>query len=397
VDLDLAAAYKPYLLLCGQRFEPEQPPALEQVIFPGLVMPKLLTFRPHEYPQVEAGLRTLRKTLGQLSKPAAPPAPNAPDDANKAELDKRPAPKAEAEVPLGIAKPRPEPFPAGIAKPRKSPPVKPAPPKAAPAVVGMPEYCLLRVIDPTVQPGRTYQYRLQVRMANPNHGRKDVAAPELAQAREIDSDWYEVPQKVVVSPELVYYAVDQKELDGANHYRGINNGAWLNKERTALQIHRWLEAFAMPTERTTLLPVGEWVVAERVIAYRGEYVGFPQRIEFPYWRSTQERFVLAEEPKATRRASGVPVSFRPDRPDGRDTVVVDFQGGLQDHQRELRAPGEPRGMRKIRDSSATELLLLTPDGKLLAHEGARGAKDQERWQRLMAVRDRIAGLKKADR
>jgi hypothetical protein len=378
-DLDLADAYKPYLLLSGKNFEPEQPPALEQVIVPGLVMPKLLLFPPHEYPQVEAGLKTLRNALEQLSKPTAPPAPNVPE---KEERDRRPAPKAEAEVPPGIAKPRPEPFPPGIAKPRKAPPAKPTRPKAVPARVGMPEYCLLRVLDPTVQPGRVYQYRLQVRMANPNYGRKDVAVPALAEGREIDSGWYEVPQKVVVSPDLLYYAVDQKELEGAKHYKGLNRDAWVNKDRTALQIHCWLEGFFMHTDRK-MLSVGEWVVAERVIAYRGEYVGFDQRIEFPYWRTNQEQFVVAREE----------LSFRPERPDGRDTVLVDFEGGYQDYSQELRGPGFA-GTRKVRDSSAPGLLLLTPDGKLLAPEGARDARDQERKERLAVVRQRLAELKK---
>jgi hypothetical protein len=54
--------------------------------------------------------------------------------------------------------------------------------------VFIPDYCLLRVIDVTVQPGKVYQYRLRVRMANPNYGRKDVAAPELARDRELCSE-----------------------------------------------------------------------------------------------------------------------------------------------------------------------------------------------------------------
>jgi hypothetical protein len=301
-DLDLAATYSPYLLHTGRGFEPEQPPALEQVIIPGLVMPKVLSFRPGQYPPVETGLKTLRKALGQESKPTAPPAANTSGDSNKAERDKGPAPRAEAEVPPASAKPRPEPFPPGVAKPRKAPPAPPTPAKAAPALVGMPEYCLLRFLDPTVQPDRIYQYRLQVRMANPNYGRKDVAAPDLAAVWEIHSDWYEVPQKVVVPPELVYYAVDQKELAGVNRYKGIHRDAWLNKDRAALQIHRWLETFSPKLDRTRELPVGEWVVAERVIAHRGEYVGFPQRIEFPYWRTTQEQFVLARETRAAGKA-----------------------------------------------------------------------------------------------
>jgi hypothetical protein len=380
-DLDLAAAYTPYLLLSGKRFEPEKPPALQQVIVRGLVMPKLLAFQPDQYPHLESGLKTLRKTLEQVSKPTAPPAPGRPSDVNKAEGD----------APPGTAKPRPDPFAPGTDKPRKAPPANPTRAKAAPDPLGLPEYCLLRIVDPTIQPGRVYQYRLQVRMANPNYGRKDVAAPDLARAKEIESDWYEVPQKVVVSPELVYYAVDQQELDGDKNYRGIHRGVYPNKHRTVLQIHRWLEAFTTPADPRNPLPVGEWVIAERVLAHRGEYIGFDQRIEFPYWRTTQERFVVATEPKATRRAPGVPVSFRPDRPDGRDTLLVDFEGGRQDYQRRL-GPGLTR---EVRDSHATEVLLMTPDGKLLALEGARDAADKERRERLHQVREWIREVKGA--
>jgi hypothetical protein len=51
----------------------------------------------------------------------------------------------------------------------------------------------------------------------------------------------------------------------------------------------------------------------------------------------------------------------------------------------------------VRDTSAAELLLLTPDGKLLAQEGARDAKDRERWERLHAVRQRLGELKKENK
>jgi hypothetical protein len=266
-------------------------------------------------------------------------------------------------------------------------------PDAAP-----PECCLVRVIDPTVEPGKVYQYRLRVRMANPNFGRsKDVAARNYATEKELertDEQWYVVKDKVSVPPEMHYYAVDQRELDGANSYKGIHREDYLTKDRTALQIHRWLEAFSMKTDRNNLLPVGEWVVAERVIAYRGEYVGAAQRIEFPYWRTTQEQFVIASEPGATRKSPGVMVSFHPDRADGLDTLLVDFQGGTQDYERVVSRDEEGKEKkRKVRDAHGTEMLLLTPDGKLLAHEGAEDAKDKVRVQRLKEVKDRIKEVK----
>lgn len=172
--VDIAAAYRPLLLQAGKRFEPDGP-RLQSVIFPGLVMPRLAAVRGRDegreggpYPAVEARLTKLQQSLKQLPPAAATPqAPRPAEDFN--------------------------PF-ADRAPPKETTRAQ----AATPAV--LPRYCLLRVLDPTVQPGRTYQYRLQVRMANPNYGRKDVAAPGLADAREIRSDWYEVPQKVV-SPE----------------------------------------------------------------------------------------------------------------------------------------------------------------------------------------------------
>jgi hypothetical protein len=177
--VDVAAAYRPYLLLSGKRFEPEEPPALTQLIFPGLVMPKLLAFRPHQYPAVETELKTLRKSLEQAPRPARGVLPPAGP----------PAPAEQVDFLPGIAKPRPAPLPPAVAKPRKTPAPK-APPVPAPPAPGVfiPDYCLLRVIDVTVQPGKVYQYRLRVRMANPNYGRKDVAAPELARDRELCSE-----------------------------------------------------------------------------------------------------------------------------------------------------------------------------------------------------------------
>jgi hypothetical protein len=261
-----------------------------------------------------------------------------------------------------------------------------------------PEYCLVRLVDPTVEPGVVYQYRLRVRMANPNYGRnKEVASLQYAQAKELPADdtkWYVVPDQVKVPPDLHYYAVDQLDLDGGrNKYKGINRDVSVTKDRTALQLHRWLEGFA-PKGSTETMPVGEWVVAERVLINRGEYVGGRQRIEFPYWRPTQEQFVIATEPGATRRAPGVMVSFRPTRPDGRDTVLVDFDGGNLDYKRVVSRDedGKPK-YQPVRDASASEVLLLTPDGKLLAHEGAEDAKDKVRIDRLKQVHDRIKEVK----
>jgi hypothetical protein len=461
VPIDLKAAYTPYLVLTAKQFEPDDP-KYDLVSFDGLVMPRLKLFNDdnapdagageaekkdekkeathNEYPKVEDQLAMLRKTLEELKNrdpntiqrppsqftvdksfnvfsragentqqgaPGMPGMPGMPGAAGRegGEPSRRP----------GLGGPAMPSMPGGFRGPASLKPgaaggvgrIGPGAPgmPGGPGMPGMdtadstpPEYCLVRVVDPTVEPGFVYQYRLRVRMANPNYGRnKEVASLTYAQEKELpvdDSKWYVVPNTVSVPPDLYYYAVDQLDLDGGrNKYKGINRDVGVSKDRTALQLHRWLEGF-QPKGSTKTLPVGEWVVAERVIINRGEYVGRRQRIEFPYWRTTQEQFVVATEPGATRKAPGVEVSFRPARPDGLDTVLVDFEGGRQECDRVIsRDEDGKEKKKKVQDVSANEVLLLTPDGKLLAHEGAEDTKDKERVERLKQVQDRIKEVK----
>ncbi len=70
------------------------------------------------------------------------------------------------------------------------------------------------MFDFTVEPGKTYEYRMKVRMANPNFGRKDVASQGIAADPELTpKEWYVLPKKLVVPSDLYFYAVDQAKLD----------------------------------------------------------------------------------------------------------------------------------------------------------------------------------------
>jgi hypothetical protein len=453
----LKEAYTPYLIATAKRFEADDP-KYAPLTFPGLVMPRLKLFRDgkdeaggegdkkethNEYPKVEDSLKPIHDTLDELAKRDPNTIPKPPSQFTvegsfdvfqpASESAQGPGGPGSPGMPGGPGMP-PMPGRGGTGKMQGTgrmggmmPPGFSGagkmqgmgrggmmmPPGAgrgagAPAMPGMPgmgtemegappEYCLVRVIDPTVQPGHVYQYRLRVRMANPNYGHaKEVAAVTYAQKKELDpGEWYVVPKTVSVPPEMHYYAVDEKELEGANKYKGLNRDAYLSKDRTAMQIHRWLEAFTTRTDRKNPLPVGEWVVAERVIAYRGEYVGADQRIEFPYWRATQEQFVLSTEPGATKRVPGVMVSFKPDWGEGLDTVLVDFQGGNEEYKKVSGRDedGKPNNFKNVRDAHGTEILLLSPDGKLLFRDEAEDAKDGERTERLKEVKDRIKEVK----
>jgi hypothetical protein len=85
------------------------------------------------------------------------------------------------------------------------------------------EYCVLRFLDVTVQAGQTYEYQIQVRMANPNLNKPstDVAYPDLANPQihpDLKSDWYPVKGpdgqvlRVSVPTDTHYYAVDEQAV-----------------------------------------------------------------------------------------------------------------------------------------------------------------------------------------
>lgn len=54
----------------------------------------------------------------------------------------------------------------------------------------VPDQCLVRFLDVTVEPGKTYEYQVQIRLANPNHGQKElVAYPALAEPKVLTGQW----------------------------------------------------------------------------------------------------------------------------------------------------------------------------------------------------------------
>jgi hypothetical protein len=211
-----------------------------------------------------------------------------------------------------------------------------------------------------------------------------VLSPSYAKESELKSDWYEVPQSVVVPPENYFYAVDQKELD--KDYRGQNNAYRIDKERqVAFQLHKWLYNMPLPNDEKQIAEIGEWVVAERVPVARGEYMGRHQFVQVPVWKADHEAFVLMSDPRNRdpRTNTLVPVDFS--QPDGTDLVLVDFAGGEAKYERAGKSP--------VADKAATEVLVMSPDGKLLAHDSASDVKNDDRKKRLEAYRTRVKDVR----
>jgi hypothetical protein len=378
-NIDLGAAYRPFLVATGRRFEPDKP-KYQKISFLGLVMKPLLQFRDkHEgaaaeppaaddfenhYPEVETRLKNISSTLAALEEKAPSEIAAPPAQFTAGDFDPFNPSAAPSESPTK---------PGGMNDPTKV---------VAGAGQTIPEHCLIRLIDLTIEPGLTYQYRIQVRMANPNYERTDVADPSWAKEMELHSDkWYTIPEAVTVPPELRYYAVDQQQVDEAagKKYTGPNPGYLFAPDRqTLLQVHRWLGAVAIPTMGSKEpLMIGEWAVADRVAVYRGEYADRKVRLELPVWSETHNAFLVpVDRPGREKRFPGIEVNFSHENEKGYETVLVDFDGGRQQYR--LPPKNEEDKPATIEDSSATEVLLMTPEGKLLGHDTSTDSVDHQR-------------------
>jgi hypothetical protein len=278
----------------------------------------------------------------------------------------------------------------------------------------VPEYCLIRLLDVTIEPGKTYQYRLRVRMANPNLNHKgDIASPGYASTKALESDWFTIGEKLVVPPDVHFYAVDQKEVDTTDPklqpedkaqprdrrpYKGINANSNPGKNQTILQIHRWLDTIPLPAS-TDQVAIGDWSIAERVFAHRGEYAGVKERVEVPFWKASIDSFAFVTHPKSKglKLKDPIEVSFHDLQPNKTETMLLDFTGPTVSYEKFVpKKEGEdktPRGQ-TVTDKVSTEVLFLTPDGRLLVHDSSRDAKDKERVDRHQAWRKWIEEVRR---
>jgi hypothetical protein len=405
--LDLEGAYRPLVFHSGVRTEPDDE-KLAAISFDGLVMQRLIQIRENQYPKLETDLPKIAKTLKELDtaqvKDAAPTLPFNLDNFSPFKTNRgsgtgpagTPGPMGKPPMGGDIRPPRP---PIGT-EPRPRPPVGGDTTMQPGQDVAPPEYCLVRIVDPTIQPGFTYEYRLRVRMANPNYKRTDVASPKYAEDKELkraDDKWFVVPEKVAVPAAMHYYAVDQKELDGAKEYKGINaNLSPLRDQQVVLQIHEWVDNAA--DKKTGNFPVGDWVIAERVLVGRGEPIGRLIRVDVPIWSETREDWIVqSTEDKvggSTKKTSGSMINFSQATGAGvGDSIVVDFHGGDVSYERTSPDGKKERPVRDV--GTRNEVLVCTSDGKLLSLDSAVDTDDTERKARLEGWRTRVKDAKES--
>jgi hypothetical protein len=249
-----------------------------------------------------------------------------------------------------------------------------------------PDFLLLRFLDVDVRPGFSYQYRVRLKLQNPNYGKKTgVGRKSDAAVQTVEGRWTELPEQITLPPETQFYAIDpQKYLADFKAFHKSHGDEYALKRlaevepleagrRAAVQVQQWRPSVRIDGT-TKQEPIGTWVVADLPVA-PGEYVGKRSLVELPLWSAGLANYVLRELAGGVKvtgirnqqnQPKGWPINFR--TPD----VLVDFDGG-----RQVRRVGD----RNVADDAAQELLIIRPDGKLVVKNSAEDLADDTRKNR----------------
>ena len=266
-----------------------------------------------------------------------------------------------------------------------------------------PDDCIVRVMDFTLESGKTYQYRMRVKLRNPNYMRSDVAQESYAKEEELRPDpesWRELPPVTSPLEQFMYAALPV-----------VNEGLVPETDRNKafLEIHHWVE-------KTTVgggdVDVGEWVVVPRHKISRGDFIGRDTLVQgVPTWNRSihGSDFLHDQSTQASGKATGEPavmvnlVARRGTTPV--QFILADFEGPYFLHERVERKDGRTSTTRiedpkrpalnaKQDPDTWTESLILTTDGRLLARNSASTEIDPERKERLKAYDARVSQVKK---
>jgi hypothetical protein len=242
---------------------------------------------------------------------------------------------------------------------------------------------LVRFVDADVAPGAEYQYRIAVRLANPNYklSTKQVANAGWTKIKEYASDWVETP-RISIPEEYHFYVINQTkgwvsriQSKTDPNKNTTNDGTSPTQafaaERVPFQLHKFVGNFKDSRDELTRY-VADWEVAERVLVGKGEVLGREVEIELITWNSNKGQFEYAgtssvkgsKTPK-TQAITGVPVDFRPAQP----IVLLDYSGGEVKYM--------PKSGARIEDrDSAIEALLLMPDGTMIVRSSRHDMDDR---------------------
>lgn len=250
------------------------------------------------------------------------------------------------------------------------------------------ENFLLRFVDCDVEPGFRYEYRIRLRMLNPNWKQDNlVAVPEYAKDsyKVLYSPWAQLERSIEVPAESYLYAHDVKA------YREATDAAFkdqkellakvqVRENQAVLQTATWMQQVRLDNT-SKREPVGAWVVAETPVG-RGEFIGRKQYVKLPLWSSEGTQYQLREIadkvfPKAKEQPKGWLVDFTSNK-----SILVDFEGGRVKGRSPYRFDNSGQLVNqsrdRIEDDAATEVLILRPDGKLVVRNSAVDEADENR-------------------
>jgi hypothetical protein len=261
----------------------------------------------------------------------------------------------------------------------------------------LPEHCLFRLIDLTVQPGATYEYQVALVMANPLYKRLDVAVSRAYTRDQVmagpprlvttKAGRQEQAIQVKMGPDLAMYAVEDKG-EGREARKAVPG----DKEHAPVQIQHWLDSLRLEqSNKDSEVLVGDWAILKRMLVQRGEYIGRLERVPVAYFDPKANQFVFATSPglgkvRARKEKQAAVVDF------DTHSILVDFEGG----------PGtrpQVNGRTVSDEAVPAEMLILALDPyddskppKLLVRHGPedlrnadreRRLKDMEAWQKSL--------------
>lgn len=242
-------------------------------------------------------------------------------------------------------------------------------------------------IDPEVEPGKVYQYALQVRIANPNHGKeKLVAFASLAKDRELQKgDTWVYTHAIKIPDEYQLYAVDQQILDDWAADKVDKKGPPNLKDRTTFQIHQWVKT---TRDETDDYVIGDWAIAERLLVARGDHIGYQAPVQVPVWRLLKNSFEMPhtikdkKDKKKDKPGIIIKLSRSTDDKQSDPPVLVDFVGG-----RKFKSSGA------FEEEAAVDALVVESDGSLRVlnsriDSDPANASAKERQQRVTNARRR---------
>lgn len=237
----------------------------------------------------------------------------------------------------------------------------------------VPEMCLLQFLDPLVTPGYGYEYQLRVKMANPNYKRTDVAFKALARSETLTSRDWSPSIKVYVPSTTEFFVLSDERLERGQEPAG--------RDRIPVQVHRWIDAAQMTPTNKAQTPVADWVIAERLLFQRGEYLARRADVKVPVWVTNMDSFHLGYNSDSRKRLVPIDFTTKPHpRSPQTPALIVDFEGGRS---------SEKIGTRSINEQVPYQLLVLLPDGRLVLRSSDRDMANEARKHRVEDRRDWI--------